>query len=80
MSTSDSSKLPDNYLAPIPLAGGAGRSHLSLLLALLQLLSGQHDLTGVITATWAIPETVRYVEKRSSLAQHINNTDSWSSF
>lgn len=46
------------HLAPVSLARGAGRSHLCLLLAFLQLLSGQDNFTAVITATWAIPETV----------------------
>lgn len=46
-----------SHLAPVPLTRGAGRSHLCLLLALLEFLSSQHNLTGIITATWAIPIT-----------------------
>lgn len=49
------------HLAPVPLAGRVGRGHLGFLLALLQLLSSQHDLTAVITASRAVPEKLRHL-------------------
>lgn len=45
------------HLAPVPLRGGCGGRHLRLLLALLQLLTRQHHLTGVIPTLGAVPVT-----------------------
>lgn len=45
------------HLAPVPLGGGRGRCHLGLLLALFQLLPGQHHLAGVVPTLGAIPAT-----------------------
>lgn len=44
------------HLAPVPLAGGAGRRHLRFLLAFFQFLSSQHDFARVVTTARAIPE------------------------
>lgn len=43
------------YLAPVSLARGAGRCHLCFLLAFLQLLSSQDDLTRIIPTLGAVP-------------------------
>lgn len=49
------------HFSPVSLAGGAGRCHFGLLLALLQLLTSQHHLAGIVTATRTIPETGHYI-------------------
>lgn len=58
------------HLAPVPLAGGAGRSHLRFLLAFFEFLSSKHNLARVITAARTIPETLWQARYREN--QYIN--------
>lgn len=46
------------HLAPVPLAGGASRSHLRFLFAFSQFLASQHNLARVIATARTIPETM----------------------